>query len=172
MDHDPTSTGSTPTEPRHHGPLSRRERLTAAWLGLACIVGCGAVAAVIGALTGRGMADVTWSAFVYGGLLASAAVVVYVDRAYARQCPRCRSRTSRRDAGCPSCGYDVRSRPRFACSAGHGPYLEPGVCPCGRRLRPLERTRGVRPQVVATIGLGAGLLVFLVAVWGVLALLG
>ena len=172
MDHDPTSTSPGPTEPRHNGPLSGRERLTAVGIGLACIVGCGAFAAAIGVLTGRGMADVTWSAFVYGGLLAAAAVVVYVDRVYARQCPRCRARASQGDLRCPSCSYDVQSRPRVACSEGHGPYLEPGLCPCGRRLRPLERPRGVRPQVMATLGLGAGLLVFLVAVWGVLALLG
>lgn len=170
VDHEPTAADPS-RDPRRNAPLTGRERLAAAGLALACVVGSGVMAAILGVITGRGMVDVVWSAVVYGGLLASAAVVVYVDRAYARQCPRCRARTSRDDARCPSCGYDVVERPRYACSEGHGPHLEGGVCPCGRRLQPVDRPRGVRPQVVASLGLGAAILLLLVLVWGALSLL-
>lgn len=157
---------------RPNQPLTSRERWAAVGLAAACVVGAGAVAAVIGAITGTGTRDVAWSALVYGGLLASAAVVLYVDRIYARQCPRCGGRVERGVEICHACGYDVVSRPRFVCSEGHDVYLDPGMCPCGRRLQPTSPPRGVHGQVIATLVLGAGILVFLVAVWGLLALFG
>lgn len=138
----------------------------------ACVVGAGAVAALIGVVTGGGTEEVAWSAVVYGGLLASAAVVLYVDRAYALQCPRCGARVERGPERCADCDYDLRERPRYTCSERHDTYLDPGLCACGRRLQPVGPPRGVHGQVVATVGLGAGILVFLVVVWVVLALLG
>lgn len=140
-----------------------------------CVVGAGAVAALIGVVTGGaggGTGEVVWSAVVYGGLLASAAVVLYVDRAYALQCPRCGARTERGRERCADCGYDLDEQPRYACSERHDTYLDPGLCACGRRLQQVGPPRGVHGQVVATIMLGVGILVFLIAVWGVLALLG
>lgn len=157
---------------RPNPPLTSRQRWTAVGLAGACVVGAGTVAAVIGMFTGRGAADVAWSALVYGGLLAAAAVFVYLDRIYARQCPRCGDRFERGARDCPSCGYDVDGRPRYRCPEGHDPYLDPGLCDCGRRLQAVERPRGVHAQVMMTIALGVGILVFLIAVWAVLALLG
>lgn len=168
---------SEPDEParaiaRPNPPLTSRQRWTAVGVGVLCVVGAGAVAAVIGLFTGGGAGDVVWSALVYGGLLAWAGVFLYLDRTYALQCPRCGDRSERGAGDCPSCGYDLDGRPRYRCPEGHDTYLDPGLCDCGRRLQPADRPRGVHGQVVATIALGAGILVFLVVVWVVLALVG
>lgn len=116
-------------------------------------------------VTGAGSAQVAAAAVVYGGLLGLAAAFVAVDRLQARQCPRCRGRGGRGLATCPACGYDLETRPRFACDERHAIYLDDaGLCPCGRRLQPLPVARGVGAQVVFALKFGAWLLAFLVGV--------
>lgn len=177
----PGAVSTEPDEPtraiaRPNPPLTSRQRWTAVAIAAGCVVGAGVVAALIGVVAGggavAGAGEVVWSAVVYGGLLASAAVVLYVDRAYALQCPRCGARTERGRERCADCDYDLQEQPRYACSERHDTYLDPGLCDCGRRLQPVGLPRGVHGQVVATITLGVGILVFLIAVWVVLALLG
>lgn len=158
--------------PRSNPRLTASQRWTAVGLAVACVLGAGVVAALMGLVTGGGTGEIAWSAVVYGGLLAAAAVVLYVDHVHALRCPRCGERFERGTRQCPACAYDVETRPRYACSERHDTYLEPGLCGCGRRLQPIPPPRGVRSQVVATVLLGVGILVFLVAVWGVLALVG
>lgn len=51
-----------------------------------------------------------------------------------RRCPRCGTQQTAAPATCPECGYDVGTRPRWVCEAGHAAF-EPGLCDCGRRRR-------------------------------------
>jgi hypothetical protein len=113
-------------------------------------------------VTGATAGDVAGAAAVYGGLLGLAAAFVVVDRLQARQCPACHRRQPRGTRRC-DCGYDVATRPRYACERRHAIYLEDGICDCGAPLRRLETARGVGPQVVVTLRIGAYLLAFLVA---------
>ena len=73
----------------------------------------------------------------FGGLAALSAGVLAWELASLRVCPRCGYENSAM-AACAGCGYDVRERPRFACSEGHRVAFEPGMCDCGRRLLALR----------------------------------
>lgn len=147
-------------------PLTARERWTALLIGLACIAVSGLVAWPLESLGGAGFAAVVFDAFVFGGLLGAAGVVVYIDRRQAAgrrsRCPRCGLRPQ--EGACDRCGYDLDERPRYACEQRHVISYDDGVCPCGRRLHRLEEVRGLGPQVRRTLYVGAWLLAFLLGV--------
>jgi ribosomal protein L40E len=75
---------------------------------------------------------------IFGGLAAMTAGVLAWELASLRVCPRCGRENPPASAACAGCGYDVRARPRFACSEGHRVAFEPGLCDCGRRLLALR----------------------------------
>lgn len=166
-DADSTARGvQVPTRARRAAPLTRREK---SWVAVSALapIGVGLVILLpIARLTSITVTDAVGAAVVYGGLLGLAGGFVATDRLQARQCPRCRERGARGRAVCAVCGYDLEHRPRFACSERHLAYLDvdgDGRCECGRRLEPLPMPRGVGPQVVATLKIGAFLLAFLLA---------
>lgn len=121
----------------HQDPaLTVRERRIAAGIAVGCVSLAALAGVPVVVSTGAGRAEALWSGLGYGALLASVAVVVYIDRLYARQCPSCGHRHHDRGAtACVGCGYDLQSRPCYACPDSHGLYLEPGRCVCGRRLQ-------------------------------------
>jgi hypothetical protein len=73
----------------------------------------------------------------FGGLAALSAGVLAWEVASRRACPRCGAESSS-PRTCVACGYDLRERPRFACSEGHRVHYEAGLCDCGRRLLALR----------------------------------
>lgn len=100
----------------------------------------------------------------FGGLAALTAGVLAWELASLRVCPRCGFENSAM-ALCAGCGYDVRERPRFACSEGHRVAFEPGMCDCGRRLLALRPVPVARHAMRAVwLALGFFLLVLVVAV--------
>ncbi len=100
----------------------------------------------------------------FGGLAALTAGVLAWELASLRVCPRCGFENSAM-AACASCGYDVRERPRFACSEGHRVAYEPGMCDCGRRLLALRPVPVAKHALrAAWLALGFFLLVLVVAV--------
>ena len=100
---------------------------------------------------------------VFGSLAALSAGVLAWELASLRVCPRCGFENSAM-AACSGCGYDVRERPRFACSEGHRVAFEPGLCDCGRRLLPLRPVPVARHALrAAWLALGFFLLVLVVA---------
>jgi hypothetical protein len=106
---------------------------------------------------------------IFGGLAALSAGVLAWELASLRVCPRCGHENSGLTTACAGCGYDVRARPRFACSEGHRVAFEPGLCECGRRLLAL------RPVPVARHALRAAWLAlgfFLVVLLGALLVSG
>ncbi|MEX1176946.1 MAG: hypothetical protein WEB09_00660 [Nitriliruptor sp.] len=163
-----------PTRARRASPLTTHEKGRVALAALAPVLVTVLVLAPVALVTSITFGDVLSAAVVYGGLLGLAAGFVATDRLQARQCPRCGQRQRRGAAGCDACGYDLARRPRYACAERHLAYLDrqgDGRCECGRPLEPLPETRGVGPQVVATLRIGGLLLVFLVVVGLVLNLL-
>lgn len=165
---------SGPTRARRAAPLDRREKTTVAVAALTPIVATVVLLAPVAFLTSIGFVDVLSAAVVYGGLLGLAAAFVATDRLQARQCPRCQVRQPKGSEVCVACGYDLVERPRYACSERHLGYLDDdgdGRCECGRRVERLPTARGVGPQVVVTLKIGAFLLVFLLAMGLVLNLL-
>ena len=88
-----------------------------------------------GALLHHDMAQTAISFVIFAALFAGTAAFLGVEVASARRCPRCETQQTARVGDCPSCGYDVKRRPRFVCSEMHGAF-EPGLCACGRRLQP------------------------------------
>lgn len=154
--------GPLSAAPHQDPTLTGRERRIAA----AIAVGCVALAALAGVpvvvSTGVDRGEALWSGLVYGALLASAAVVVYIDRLYARQCPRCGHRHHDRGAvACLVCGYDLARRPCYACPESHGVYLDPGRCECGRRLQRVAEAVLLEGQFTARY-LGVWIFAFLV----------
>ena len=143
--------------------LTGRERRLVLGAAIGPVLLAAVVLVPIALLTGAGAGEVAGAALVYGGLLGLAAAFVAVDRLQARQCPRCHRRNPRRAGRC-DCGYDLRGRPRFACDQRHAVYLDPGRCECGGRLQELPTARGVGPQVVVVLKIGAWLLAFLLGV--------
>jgi hypothetical protein len=100
----------------------------------------------------------------FGGLAALTAGVLAWELASLRVCPRCGFENSAM-ALCAGCGYDVRERPRFACSEGHRVAYDPGMCECGRRLLPLRPVPVAKHALrAAWFALGFFLLVLVVAV--------
>lgn len=156
-----------PTEPEPYRPPPRRLTTGQRWRAAAAAfapIGLVALTATPFAIVGAPTAgDVVVAALVYGGLLGLATGFLYVDRVYARQCPRCGEPEAGTEA-CPTCGYDLHERPRFACSERHQLYLDAGVCHCGRRLQALPVARGVNREIVFMLKLGGWLLAFLLGV--------
>jgi hypothetical protein len=153
-----------PTRARRAAPLTGREKRTVALAAVAPIVVTAVLLTPVALFTTITGGDVVGAAVVYGGLLGLAAGFVATDRLQARQCPRCARRHTRGADTCERCGYDLRVRPRYACGERHLAYLDDagdGRCSCGRWLERLPEARGVGPQVVATLRIGAFLLVFL-----------
>jgi hypothetical protein len=99
---------------------------------------------------------------VFGGLAALSAGVLAWELASLRVCPRCGRENESAAALCVGCGYDVRERPRFACTEGHRVAFEPGLCDCGRRLLPLRPVPIAKHAMrAAWLALGFFLLVLL-----------
>lgn len=153
-----------PTEPEPYSPpqrqMTRRQRWSAAAAAAAPAVLVALVATPFAIVGGYTVGDVAAAALVYGGLLGLATGFLYVDRVYARQCPRCGEPEAGRGA-CPVCAYDLAERPRYACSERHQLYLDEGICHCGRRLQALPVARGVNREIVFMLKLGGWLLAFL-----------
>ena len=96
---------------------------------------------------------------IFGGLAALSAGVLAWELASLRVCPRCGHENAAM-AACAGCGYDVRARPRFACTEGHRVAFEPGLCDCGRRLLALRPVPVARHALrAAWLALGVFLLV-------------
>ncbi len=150
--------------------LTSTERRRVVYAALGPVVLAVLVLAPVALVTGATAGEVAGAAAVYGGLLGLAAAFVAVDRLQARQCPACHRRQPRGTEWC-DCGYDVAARPRYACEGRHAVYLADGRCDCGAPLRKLETARGLGPQVVVTLRIGAYLLAFLVAAGLVLILI-
>ena len=101
---------------------------------------------------------------VFGGLAALSAGVLAWELASLRVCPRCGHENPGLTAACAGCGYDVRARPRFACTEGHRVAWEPGLCDCGRRLLALRPVPVARHALrAAWLALGFFLLVLVCA---------
>jgi hypothetical protein len=143
-------------------PLAVRSTLLAVGVAL----GASAVASVLFTMAlhdtiGAGL--VTFA--VFGGLAALSAGFLAWELASQRVCPRCGLENAATAAACAGCGYDVRTRPRFACSEGHRVAFEPGLCDCGRRLLPLRPVPVGRHAIrAAWLALGVFALVLLGAV--------
>jgi hypothetical protein len=138
-------------------PLAVRSTLLA--VGVALVVSALASAVFTVALhdtVGSGL--VTF--MIFGGLAALTAGVLAWELASLRVCPRCGQENPGLTAACAGCGYDVRARPRFACTEGHRVAFEPGLCDCGRRLLPLRPVPVARHALrAAWLALGVFLLV-------------
>jgi hypothetical protein len=106
---------------------------------------------------------------IFGGLAALSAGVLAWELASLRVCPRCGHENPGLTTACAGCGYDVRARPRFACSEGHRVAFEPGLCECGRRLLAL-RPVPVARHALRTAWLALGF--FLVVLVGALLVSG
>jgi hypothetical protein len=74
----------------------------------------------------------------FGGLAALTAGVLAWEVASGRTCPRCHTENPTPLSTCVGCGYDMRTRPRYACTEGHRVAYAEGLCDCGRRLLPLQ----------------------------------
>jgi len=120
--------------------------------------------AVFTVTLGESVSDGLLNFLTFGGLAALTAGVLSWELASSRVCPRCRREGPRGAAGCANCGYDLRSRRRFACSEGHVVAYDPGMCDCGRRLLELGPVPVLRHAmgtlllalaVVAALGIAA-----------------
>jgi len=141
-------------------PAAVRSTVTAVAVALAA-------SAVASALFTVALHDTVGSGLVtfaiFGGLAALTAGVLAWELASQRVCPRCGFENATM-AACAACGYDVRERPRFACSEGHRVAYEPGMCDCGRRLLALRPVPVARHAMrAAWFALGFFLLVLVVA---------
>jgi hypothetical protein len=97
---------------------------------------------------------------IFGGLAALSAGVLAWELASLRVCPRCGHENPRLTPACAGCAYDVRTRPRYACTEGHRVAFEPGLCDCGRRLLALRPVPVARHALrAAWLALGVFLLV-------------
>ncbi len=123
-------------------PLAVRSTLVAIAVALA-ISALGSVAFTLALRDTFASGMVTFATF--GGLAALTAGVLAWELASSRVCPRCGLENAPPLGSCARCGYDLRLRPRFACSEGHRLAYGEGLCDCGRRLLPL------RPAPVAGI---------------------
>jgi hypothetical protein len=141
-------------------PSAVRSTLTAVGVALAASA-LGSVLFTVALHDTVGSGLVTFA--IFGSLAALSAGVLAWELASLRVCPRCGLENSAM-ATCAGCGYDVRERPRFACSEGHRVAFEPGMCDCGRRLLPLRPAPVAKHAMrAAWLALGFFLLVLVVA---------
>lgn len=125
------------------------------------------------ALAGRAtLGDVVVGTLFYGGLLGLTAGVVAHERLSAAHCTACNAAGPIRRATCVDCGYDLAARPLFRCEERHQPYVESGLCDCGRRLQPVVRPRGLDRELRRTLWAGVWVAAFLVGVVLLLPVLG
>lgn len=116
--------------------MARRATLTAVGVALGvAAVGSTTVHAILRDSVASGVTDFV----IFGGLGAVTAGVLTWELASNRYCPRC-GRENARQRLCADCGYDLRERPRYACTEGHLVLYEPGMCDCGRRALLLPTT--------------------------------
>lgn len=119
-------------------PLAARSRTTTTMIAIV-------VALAVSALASMGFTVALHDTFasglvtfaMFGSLAALSAGVLAWEVASRRVCPRCGTESGD-PATCTACGYDLRARPRFACTEGHRVAYEGGLCDCGRRLLPLR----------------------------------
>lgn len=133
-------------------------------LAAATVVATAVVATPLELLGGGEALAIAFDALVFGGLLAAAVVVVYLERVDARRCDRCGRGHERAAAVCAGCGYDLAERPRYSCDRRHGVAFEPGLCRCGRRLQRLAPLHDVNRRALAVLKLGGWALAFLLSV--------
>jgi hypothetical protein len=107
----------------------------------------------------------------FGGLAAMTAGVLAWEVASGRTCPRCRTENRTPLSRCAGCGYDMRARPRFACTEGHRVAYAEGLCDCGRRLLPL-RPVPLGRHLLRAVCFALGFLVLVVVVGIVGSMLG
>lgn len=140
-------------------PAALRSTVTAVGIALAAsALGSALFTVALDDSVGSGL--VTFA--IFGGLAALSAGVLAWEMASLRVCPRCGLENSVM-AGCTGCGYDVRERPRYACSEGHRVAFEPGMCDCGRRLLALRPVPVAKHAMrAAWLALGFFLLVLVV----------
>ena len=101
----------------------------------------------------------------FGGLAALTAGVLAWEVASSRTCPVCHAENPAPLSSCAGCGYDMRTRPRYACTEGHRVAYAEGMCECGRRLLPLRPVPVAKHALrAAWFALGFFLLVLVVAV--------
>ena len=115
-------------------PQARRSTVTAVMVALA-LSALGSVVYTVALHDSLASGLVTFAMF--GSLAAVTAGVLAWELASNRACPRCRTEHRSDVASCSGCGYDLRGRPRYACTEGHQLAYEEGMCDCGRRLLPL-----------------------------------
>ena len=141
-------------------PAAVRSTLTAVGVALAAsALGSALFTVALDDTVGSGL--ITFA--IFGGLAALSAGVLAWELASMRRCPRCGFENAVL-AACAACGYDVRGRPRFACSEGHRVAFEPGLCDCGRRLLALRPVPVARHAMrAAWLALGFFVLVVVVA---------
>jgi hypothetical protein len=141
-------------------PLAVRSTLIAVGVALgASAVGSTLFTMALDDTVGSGL--ITFA--VFGGLAGLSAGVLAWELASLRICPRCGLENTATET-CAGCGYDVRTRPRFACSEGHRVAFEPGMCDCGRRLLALRPVPvGRHAMRAAWLALGFFLLLLIVA---------
>ena len=150
-----------PFRPSSQRPLAVRSTLLAVVVALAA-------SALASMLFTASLHDTVASGLVtfaiFGGLAALTAGVLAWELAARHSCPRCGLENVPATAVCAGCGYDLRERPRFACSEGHLVAFEPGLCDCGRRLLPLRPVPIARHAVRSLwLALGFFLIVLLAA---------
>jgi hypothetical protein len=116
-------------------PAAVRSTLTAVAVALAA---SGFAVTVFALAVGESFAGGLLDFALFGGLAALTAGVLAWELAGSRLCPRCGAEGGRGALLCRTCGYDLRARPRYACSEGHVVSFEPGMCDCGRRLLKLR----------------------------------
>jgi hypothetical protein len=141
-------------------PAAIRSTVTAVGVALAAsAVGSALFTMALDDSIGSGL--VTFA--IFGGLAALSAGVLAWELASMRVCPRCGLENTASGA-CAGCGYDVRGRPRFACTEGHRVTFEPGMCDCGRRLLALRPVPVARHALrAAWLAVGFFLLVLVAA---------
>ena len=140
-----------------------------AWVVGLVPVGLAAAVMTVLAVAGRAtLGDVIVGIVFYGGLLGMTAGVVVHERLSAGHCLRCNAAGPAGRATCDDCGYDLAERPLYRCEDRHRRYVEPGLCECGRRLRAVERPRGLDREIKRTLWAGAWVAAFL---FGVVVLL-
>ena len=112
------------------------------------------------ALLHHPLGETTVSFVLFAGLFGGTAAFLGHEVSAWRRCPRCGWQQEHRPGVCPSCGYDLGTRPQFVCEEGHRAYAA-GICRCGRRLQPWQPP-DVGRRVLRMVWFGLALLAVLV----------
>jgi hypothetical protein len=157
--------GQDPPDP--DPPLATRDSLAEAaarrralrWAGITVVV-TGVVVYAAGAALRFDLVSSTVSFVTFALLFAPTAAFLGIEVTRSRRCPRCGWQQTGRAGICPDCRYDVATRPRWACDAGHR-ALAAGLCDCGRRLHPVTPVDVAGP-VKRSLWIGAAVFLALV----------